>query len=361
MSSRIPVAVIGATGLAGQQFLASLGRHPMFEVAKVAASSRSAGKKMIDAVRDDKGASKWFCTEPLPDEMANLVVEDSAHLTTDGVRLVFSAVEADVARELEPKCAATVPVISTASAFRYEADVPVFLPGVNWDHAGLIEAQRKKRGWKGFITPGPNCTTVGLAMTLRPLDIAFGVEKVIMTSMQAVSGAGRSPGVSAMDIMDNIVPYIPKEEEKVERETQKILGKLSGDSITPAPMSVSCTCTRVNVLEGHTESVFVQLRRQARLDDVKAVWREFGADLAALGLPSAPRHLITVRDDPFRPQVRLDRDEEGGMSTVVGRLREDNGFTNGIKYVLVSHNTRMGAADGAILVGEYLAKKGFIV
>jgi aspartate-semialdehyde dehydrogenase len=281
-------------------------------------------------------------------------------MTTDGVRLVFSAVEADVARELEPKCAANIPVISTASAFRYEPDVPVFLPGVNWDHAGLIEVQRRKRGWKGFITPGPNCTTVGLAMTLRPLDVAFGVEKVIMTSMQAVSGAGRSPGVSAMDIIDNIVPYIPKEEEKVERETQKILGKLSGEGITPAPMSVSCTCTRVNVLEGHTESVFLQLRRQARLDDVKAVWREFGSDLASLGLPSAPRHLITVHDDPFRPQVRLDRDTEGGMSTVVGRLREDSALPNGLKYLLVSHNTRMGAANGAILVAEYLAKKGFI-
>jgi aspartate-semialdehyde dehydrogenase len=198
-------------------------------------------------------------------------------------------------------------------------------------------------------------------MTLRPLDVAFGVEKVIMTSMQAISGAGRSPGVSAMDILDNIIPYIPKEEEKVERETQKILGKLAGESITPAPMSISCTCTRVNVLEGHTESVFLQLRRQARLEDVKAVWREFGADLASLGLPSAPRHLVVVRDDPFRPQVRLDRDEEGGMSTVVGRLREDPALTNGIKYLLVSHNTRMGAANGAILVAEYLTKKGHIV
>jgi aspartate-semialdehyde dehydrogenase len=332
----------------------------MLQVVKVAASARSAGKKMVDAVKDDKGASRWYCSDPLPAEVENLVVEDSAAMTTDGVRLVFSAVEADVARELEPKFAAAIPVISTASAFRYEPDVPIFLPGVNWDHAALIDVQRKKRGWKGFITPGPNCTTVGLAITLRPLDIAFGVEKVIMTSMQALSGAGRSPGVSAMDILDNIIPYIPKEEEKVERETQKILGKLAGDSVTPAPITVSCTCTRVNVLEGHTESVFVQLRRPARLEDVKAVWREFGADLPAMGLPSAPKHLVVVRDDPFRPQVRLDRDEEGGMSTVVGRLREDPVFANGIKYMLVSHNTRMGAAKGAILVAEYLTKKGYI-
>src|SRR5262245_49633782 len=299
-SSRIPVAVVGATGLAGQQFLASLAGHPLFEAQKLVASARSAGKKFADAIKDDKGASKWVCSEPLADEHAGLVVEDSAKMTTDGVRLVFSAVEADVARELGPRCAAAIPVISTASAFRYEPDVPVFLPGVNWDHAALIDVQRKRRGWKGFISPGPNCTTVGLAMTLRPLDVAFGVERVIMTSMQALSGAGRSPGVSAMDILDNIIPFIPKEEEKVQSETQKILGKVAGDTITPAAMAVSCTCTRVNVLEGHTESVFVQLRRQARLEDVKAVWREFGADLASLGLPSAPKRLIKVHEDPYR-------------------------------------------------------------
>jgi aspartate-semialdehyde dehydrogenase len=359
--SRIPVAVVGATGLAGQQFLASLAGHPELEVRKLAASPRSAGKKYADAVKDDKGASKWFCSEPLSDEHASLVVEDSAKMTTDGVRLVFSAVEADVARELEPRCAEKIPVISTASAFRYEPDVPVFLPGVNWDHAALIDVQRKKRGWKGFVSPGPNCTTVGLAMTLRPLDVAFGVSRVIMTSMQALSGAGRSPGVGAMDILDNIIPYIPKEEEKVEKETLKILGKIAGEGISNANMTVSCTCTRVNVLEGHTESVFVELRKKAGLDEVKAAWRELGADLAALKLHSAPKHLISVTDDPFRPQVRLDRDAEGGMSTVVGRLREDPALQNGVKYMLVSHNTRMGAARGAILVSEYLIKKGYIV
>jgi aspartate-semialdehyde dehydrogenase len=360
--SRIPVAVVGATGLAGQQFLASLAGHPQFEIRKLAASSRSAGKKYADAVKDDKGASKWFCSEPLAAEHAGLVVEDSAKMTTDGVGLVFSAVEADVARELEPRCAEKVPVISTASAFRYEPDVPVFLPGVNWDHAALIDVQRKRRNWKGFVSPGPNCTTVGLAMTLRPLDVLFGVSRVIMTSMQALSGAGRSPGVSAMDVLDNVIPYIPKEEEKVQVETLKILGKMgaSGDAIAPANMSVSCTCTRVNVLEGHTESVFVELRKKAGLDEVKAAWRELGADLAALQLHSAPKHLISVTDDPFRPQVRLDRDAEGGMSTVVGRLREDTALPNGVKYVLVSHNTRMGAARGAILVAEYLTKKGYI-
>jgi aspartate-semialdehyde dehydrogenase len=359
MSSRIPVAVVGATGLAGQQFLASLAGHPMFEVRKLAASSRSAGKKYAQAIRDDKGASRWFCSEPLSPEHGDITVEDSAAMTSDGIKLLFSAVEADVARELEPRFAKDIAVISTASAFRYENDVPVFLPGVNWDHAALIDVQRKNRGWKGFISPGPNCTTVGLAMTLRPLQAAFGVGRVIMTSMQALSGAGRSPGVSAMDILDNIIPYIPKEEEKVEKETLKILGQIGPGGITPADMKVSCTCTRVNVLEGHTESVFVELGRKAGLDEVKAAWRELGADLPALGLPSAPRRLITVTDDPFRPQVRLDRDAEGGMSTVVGRLREDP-VLGGVKYLLVSHNTRMGAAKGAILVAEYLSKKSYV-
>jgi aspartate-semialdehyde dehydrogenase len=357
--SRIPIAIVGATGLAGQQFLASLGGHSMFEVRKLAASSRSAGKKYAQAIRDDKGASRWYCTDPLAPEFLDIMVEDSATMTSDGIKLVFSAVEADVAREIEPRFARDIAVISTASAFRYEDDVPVFLPGVNWDHAGLIDIQRRNRGWKGFISPGPNCTTVGLAMTLRPLDVAFGVSRVIMTSMQALSGAGRSPGVSAMDILDNIVPYIPKEEEKVEKETLKILGKIGPGGITLAPMKVSCTCTRVNVLEGHTESVFVELVRKASLAEVKAAWREFGSELAALNLPSAPRQLVSLSEDPYRPQVRLDRDAEGGMSTVVGRLREDP-VMGGVKYMLVSHNTRMGAANGAILVAEYLAKKSYI-
>ena len=358
--SRIPVGIVGATGLAGQQFLASLGGHPLFEVKKLAASSRSAGKKYGEAIRNEQGASRWLCSEPLAPEFMDIRVEDSASMTSDGIKLLFSAVESDVAREMEPRFARDIAVISTASAFRYEDDVPVFLPGVNWDHAALIDVQRKNRGWKGFISPGPNCTTVGLAMTLRPLDVAFGVGKVIMTSMQALSGAGRSPGVSAMDILDNIIPYIPKEEEKVEKETLKILGKMGPNgAIVPADMRVSCTCTRVNVLEGHTESVFVELKRKASLDEVKRAWRELGSDLRALGLPSAPRQLVSLTEDPFRPQVRLDRDAEGGMSTVVGRLREDP-VLGGVKYLLVSHNTRMGAAKGAILVAEYLTKKGYI-
>jgi aspartate-semialdehyde dehydrogenase len=357
--SRIRVAVLGATGVAGQQFLACLSQHPLFEVVKLGASERSANKKYADAIKDAGGKVSWFARDPLAPEFAALMVEDAAQMTPDGVDLVFTAVESDAAKILEPRFAEKVPVVSTASAFRYEPDVPVFLPAVNLDHVGLIDVQRRRRGWKGFITPCPNCTTTGMAITLKPLDDAFGLEKVVMTSMQSVSGAGRSPGVLGLDIIDNVVPYIAKEEEKVERETKKILGRLSEDGIVDARISVSCTCTRVNVLEGHTESVFVGLKKKPSVDEAKKVMEEFGRDFVEMGLPSSPKHLITVSSDPYRPQPRLDRDNEDGMTTTVGRLREDP-VLGGIKYVLVSHNTRMGAAKGGLLIAEYLAKKGYI-
>lgn len=357
--ARIRVAVLGATGVAGQQFLASLPGHPLFEVVRLGASERSAGKKYGDAIRDAGGKVSWFGARPLAPEYAAMTVEDAAEMKPDGVDLVFTAVESDAAKVLEPRFAEKVPVVSTASAFRYEPDVPVFLPAVNLDHARLIEVQQKRRGWQGFVTPGPNCTTVGLAITLKPLDQAFGVERVVMTSLQAVSGAGRSPGVLALDAIDNVIPYIAKEEEKVERETKKILGSFSGDGITDAKVAVSCTCTRVNVLEGHTESVFVGLKKKAGVDEVKAAMREFGSAFVALGLPSAPRHLITVSDNPYRPQPRLNRDNEDGMTTTVGRVREE-AVLGGVKYMLVSHNTRMGAAKGAMLIAEYLHHEGYI-
>ena len=359
---RIRVAVLGATGVAGQQFLAALPGHPQFELVRVGASERSAGKRYVDAITDAGGARRWYCKEPLSDEYSRMTVEDSSQMSTDGLDLVFTAVESDAAKLLEPRFAEKIPVVSTASAFRYEEDVPVFLPGVNFDHASLIDVQRKKRGWKGFITPGPNCTTVGLAITLKPLADAFGLERVIMTSLQSVSGAGRSPGVAALDIVDNVIPYIAKEEEKVEKEAKKILGSVHAGGIAHAKFSVSCTCTRVNVLEGHTESVFVALGRKGSLDEAKQVLREFGRPLHELHLPSMPASLIEVSDDPYRPQPRLDRDAGGGMTTVVGRLREDLtlGGAWGLKYVLVSHNTKMGAARGAMLVAEYLVYKGYI-
>ena len=318
------------------------------------------GSSIKNAITDAHGAFRWYCQEPLDPAYAKLKVQDAAHLDASKVDLVFTAVESDAAKELEPRYAKTTPVVSTASAFRYEKDVPIFIPGVNMDHDKLIAVQQKKRGWKGFVTPVPNCTTMGLAMTLKPLHDAFGVLQVIMTSMQALSGAGRSPGVIGMDIMDNVIPYIPKEEEKVEKETQKILGTIVGETIAPAPFPVSATCTRVPVMEGHTEAVYVSLKKHATVDQVKKVLRDHGRDFIKLKFPSCPSRLIDVTDDPFRPQPRLDRDREGGMLTSVGRVRADHALPNGIKYMLVSHNTKMGAAKGGMLVAEYLVHQGHI-
>lgn len=355
------VAVVGATGIAGQQFLAALDRHPWFNVVALAASERSAGKSYAEALRDPKsGSRRWWCNEEPPQDALKLPVCNAADLDLQGIDIVFSAVESDAARELEPLYAQKAAVLSTASAFRYENDVPILVPGVNLQHAALIDAQRRARGWKGFITPLPNCTTMGLVVTLKPLFDAYGIERVLMTSMQGISGAGRSPGVVALDIVDNIVPYIPGEEEKVAREAIKILGTPVEGGIAPASFAVSATCTRAAVLEGHTESVCVSTREKCGVADVREAFEAFGKELARYELPSAPRRLITVHDDPYRPQPRLDRDADGGMTTSVGRIRPDEALTNGIKYLLVSHNTKMGAAKGAVLVAEYLVATDYI-
>jgi aspartate-semialdehyde dehydrogenase len=358
--SRLRAAIVGATGLAGQQFIAALANHPTLEIAALAASSRSAGKTYRDAIRADNGAIQWFTSIALPERVATMTVEDAEQLDATKVDVVFTAVEAGPAKTLEPKYAKTTPVLSTASAFRYEDDVPLILPGINDDHVKLIDAQRAKRGWKGFILPNPNCTTVGLAYSLAPLHRQFGVKRVHMVSMQSVSGAGRSPGVVGLDIIDNLIPYIPKEEDKVQKETLKILGTVKNGAIEAAPIAVSCTCTRVAVLEGHTEVVHVELAREASEADIAGAWRGFGREFLGAGYPSAPPALIHVHEDPFRPQPRLDRDLNDGMTTAIGRLRRDEHSPTGWKYVLVSHNTKMGAAKGCVLVAERLAATGYL-
>ncbi|MBL9037999.1 MAG: aspartate-semialdehyde dehydrogenase [Archangium sp.] len=354
--TKLRVGLLGATGLAGQQFVSALNGHPWFELTGLAASPRSAGKTYVEALKAPNGMTGWFLAEQIPQRIAEMKVVAGDALRATDFDLVFSAVESDVAKELEPKLAKDIPVVSAASAFRYEADVPLLIPPVNPQHLGLLETQRAKRGWKGFIAPMPNCTTTGLAITLAPLEAAFGVQAVLMTSMQAVSGAGRSPGVIGLDIIDNVIPHISKEEGKVEVETKKILGTVD----TPHAVNVSCTCTRVAVLEGHTEAAYVSLRKKATLDEVSAVLRGWQGHEWARGLPSAPPRWIEVLDDPFRPQPRLDRETHGGMATSVGRLRTDNVLENGIKYVLVSHNTKMGAAKGAVLAAELLKTRGLL-
>lgn len=357
----IRVGIVGATGVVGQQFIVALQQHPWFDITWLAASERSANQTYGEALRDKKtGARRWFCEEEPLSAVLERPVESTSRFDPGRVDLVFTAIESDQAREIEPEIARTTPVISTASAFRYEPDVPLIIPGINSDHARLIRTQQQRRGWKGFVAPNPNCTTVGLAITLRPLAARFGVGSVVMTSLQSLSGAGRSPGVMALDILDNVIPYIPGEEEKVQRETQKILGSLEDDRIHPAPFGVSCTCTRVNVAEGHTEAVFVGLKRPAEVAEVSAAFADFAPDFAGKDLPSAPRNMIVVRDDPFRPQPRLDRGADDGMATVVGRVRRDDVLPNGVKYVLVSHNTKMGAAKGCVLAAEVLASEGYL-
>jgi aspartate-semialdehyde dehydrogenase len=355
------VAIIGVTGAVGQEFVVALNKHPWFEVKQIAASERSANKKFVDAIRDaNSGILKWHIKEEIPEYVKNMVVESVDDIKPENLDLIFTSIESEAAHEIESRFAKDIPVISTSAAYRYEVDVPILIPGINDDHVGLLEVQKKNRGWKGFIAPLPNCTTTGLAITIRPLFDSFGAQKIIMTSMQSMSGAGRSPGVSALDITDNIIPYIPKEEDKVRIETGKILGKFSDGKISPANFKVSCTCTRVPVIDGHTETVFVETSTHVDPNNVKKAMQDFSSKVSVIGLPSAPKNYLVVNDDPTRPQPRLDREIDGGMSTVVGRLREDTVFENGIKYVLFSHNEKMGSAKGAVLLAEMLYKKGLI-
>lgn len=357
----IRVAIIGATGVVGQEFITSLNNHPWFKVEHIGASPRSAGKKYVDALVDpNSGIVKWHQREEIPEYAKDMMLESVNDIKPDSIDLVFTALDTADAKVIEPRFAEHTPVISTAAAFRYDDDVPILIPGINDDHAELLNIQRKKRGWKGFVIPLPNCTTTGLAITLKPIMDRVGLKNVFMTSMQAVSGAGRSPGVAALDIFDNVIPYIPKEEEKVQKEAVKILGSLKDSSIDNARFNVSCTCTRVPVLDGHTEAVFVETEKHCEPEDVKDAMLDYSKNVSIKGLPTAPKEYIYVHDDPSRPQPRLDRDMNDGLTTVVGRLRKDAVFENGIKYVLVSHNEKMGSAKGAVLLAELLKSKGFI-
>jgi aspartate-semialdehyde dehydrogenase len=355
------VAVVGATGAVGQEFVISLDKHPWFELGLIVSSERSAGKKYIEALRDpNSGLIRWHSSKEVPEYVKNMSVSSIKQLDPAKYDLIFTALESEDAKNIEPQLAIETPVISTAAAFRYENDVPILIPGINDDHSSLLEIQKKNRNWSGFIAPLPNCTTTGMAITLRPIMDQYKVQKVFMTSMQALSGAGRSPGVAALDIMDNIIPYIPKEEEKVQVETKKILGKIKQNAIVASEIKVSCTCTRVPVLDGHTESVFVETKELVTPEEVKKVMMRFSKLVTIRDLPSAPRDYIIVHDDPTRPQPRIDREINDGMTTVVGRLRKDTAFENGIKYLLLSHNEKMGSARGAVLLAELLRSKKII-
>ena len=352
------VAIIGVTGAVGQEFVLSLEDHPWFEVTQIAASERSAGKNYVDAIRDpDSEIIKWEVGGEIPEYIKGMTVKKIDEINVAELDLVFSAVESNAARDIETKFAKDIPVISTSSAYRYEDDVPILIPGINDEQAELLEVQKKNRDWKGWVAPLPNCTTTGLAITMKPLYEKYGAKKVMMTSMQAISGGGRSPGVSAMDVTDNIIPYIPKEESKVRIETKKILGKLKDGKIEPADIRVSCTCTRVPVIDGHTESVFVETEKEVDPKNAKETYEQYNKEISVAGLPSAPKDYYAVHEDPTRPQPRIERQVGGGMTTTIGRLEKEELFDHGLKYMLFSHNKKMGSAKGAVLLAEMLYKK----
>jgi aspartate-semialdehyde dehydrogenase len=350
MSSQIPVAVLGATGSVGQRFISLLDQHPWFKVVALAASDRSVGQKYAEACR-------WVLNEPMPEYARQMIVVPAATDCIDA-KIVFSALHNDVAKDLEPQFAqAGVAVCSNASSYRRSEDVPLLLPEINADHIYLVKEQRKKRGWGGAILTNPNCTSTGLTIALKALDEAFGVKKVFAVSLQALSGAGY-PGVPSLDIMDNVIPNIKGEEEKVEWEPRKMLGKLNGIKVDLADIKFSVHTNRVAVTDGHTVCASVELRTRVEPAAAEAALREYRAIASARDLPSSPLPVIEVRSEADRPQPRLDRLAGKGMTTVVGRVRSDPILD--LKFVVLSHNTIRGAAGGSIYNAELLVNEGLL-
>jgi aspartate-semialdehyde dehydrogenase len=351
-SSKIPVAVLGATGSVGQRFISLLDNHPWFKVVALAASDRSVGQKYSQAAR-------WVLDVPMPDFAREMEVVPARTDCVDA-KIVFSALHTEVANELEPQFAkAGAAVCSNASSYRRGEDVPLLLPEINADHVQLVRHQRKSKGWSGCIITNPNCTSTGLTIALKALDSAFGVKKVFAVSLQALSGAGY-PGIPSLDIMDNIIPNVANggEEEKVEWEPRKMLGTLSGNRIELADIIFSVHTNRVAVIDGHTVCASVQLSKQASPEEADAVLREYRAPASASDLPSSPRPVIDVRREADRPQPRLDRLTGKGMTTVVGRVRRDPILD--LKFVVLSHNTIRGAAGASIYNAELLVNEGLL-
>jgi len=347
--SKIPVGILGATGMVGQRFIQLLENHPWFEVAWLAASERSEGRPYAEA-------AKWRMRTLLPAPVANMTVSPAV---PDGApRVIFAALDSGIASELEPRFANSGRiVISNSAAMRMDADVPLVIPEVNAEHLQLITAQRKRFPSGGFVVTNPNCSAIGLVMALAPLHREFGIEKIFVVTMQAVSGAGY-PGVASLDILGNVIPYIGKEEEKMEAETRKLLGKLNGSSVEFANFAISAQCNRVPVEDGHTESVSVQLARKATADEILAAWRNYRPLPSEPKLPSAPEQPLFYDPAPDRPQPRFDVDRGAGMSTSIGRLRPCNIFD--WKFTVLSHNTIRGAAGAAILNAELLMSQGYL-
>jgi len=342
--------VLGATGMVGQRFVHMLANHPWFELTDLAASERSSGKKYGDVV-------KWHLDSPVPEAARNLVVKDLApNLECD---FVFSALDSSVAGPAEEEFArAGYPVLSNSKNHRMDPDVPLLNPEVNASHLDAIAVQQKNRGYDGgFIVTNPNCSTAGLVLVLKPLADAFGLEKIFVVTMQAVSGAGY-PGVASLDILGNVVPFISGEEEKMEAEPQKLLGKWDGAKFIDAGFGISAHCNRVPVRDGHMECVSLSLKKIASVREVAEALRDFQVDEELASLPTAVRNPIVVMDEDNRPQPRRDADTGHGMAAVVGRIRECSLLD--VKLTLLSHNLVRGAAGAAVLNAELLAVRGYL-
>jgi aspartate-semialdehyde dehydrogenase len=351
MDRKFRVGILGATGTVGQRFVELLEGHPQFEVTALAASDRSQGK----AYRE---ACVWRLPGEMPARVAALVV--AAPQPPLDCDLIFSSLPGEMAREVEDAFArAGYPVISNSSAFRMDEDVPLLIPEINHEHLALIDGQRRARGYeRGYIVTNPNCSTIMIALALAPLHARFGVRSCVATTMQALSGAGY-PGVASLDVVDNLLPYIGGEEEKIESETLKILGRMTGGRVTGADMRVSAQCHRVNVSEGHFGALRVKLARAVEVEEFTDALASFTALPQELGLHSAPARPVVVRAESDRPQPRLDRDAGRGMSVTVGRIRPDAVLD--YRFVALSHNTVRGAAGAAILNAELLAATGRLV
>lgn len=347
---KITVGVLGATGAVGQRLVALLENHPWFELTEVAGSDRTAGRAYGEAVH-------WLLPTPIPEKVKALIVKEC--LPTLNCRLVLSALPADVARSVELEFARAGYVVSSnASAFRLEPDVPLVIPEVNPDHLRLIPRQQQQRQFdRGFLITNPNCSTIHLVLALKPLADRFGLKQVMVTTLQALSGAGY-PGVASLDIVDNVIPYIPQEEEKLERETVKLLGRCDGREIIPAALTVSAQCNRVATLDGHLECVSIKLETKASVEEVVSTLATFRGLPQELKLPTAPSRPIIVRSEPDRPQPRLDRDSERGMASIVGRVRPCSLLD--FRMVILGHNTLRGAAGSALLNAELLVAQGMV-
>ena len=346
----VNVGILGATGMVGQRFIQLLDNHPDFEIKALAASSRSAGKKYEDA-------TTWYLDEEMPESVRDIVVcETNPDDMDNDVDIVFSSLPTEFAAKVEKDFARDYVVASNASAHRMKKNIPLVIPEVNPQYLDMIDAQQKENDWDGFIVTNPNCSTIALTLTLKPIVDNFNLKSVRVSTMQAVSGAGYN-GVPSMAIVDNLVPYIGSEEEKMESETLHLLGSFDGSKVVDADFNLSASCHRVPVIDGHTEAVFIELDDDFDIDDIKNTMSNFKALPQQLNLFSAPENPVIIKDEDDRPQPRMDRNAGNGMAVTVGRLRKDQAFDNSFKYVLVGHNTVRGAAGASILNAELINDK----